>query len=150
MSMARLRTPKGFTLIEVLVALLILGVGLLGIAALVLFSMRASFESGLQTYAALLATDVHESAWLVAHTVDAEAEDLACVSIGALIDLDRFSPSVAIPGLNATITGTYPVCVFEVTWGGEGSSLGVVGQMASFGGASGGTFIHQFVIPSAQ
>lgn len=152
MLMGRLCSPKGFTLIEVLVALLIVGVGLLGIAALVLFSMRASFESGLQTYAALLATDVHETAWLSAHTVtvDPEAEDLACANIGALIDLGRFSPSTVIPGLNATVTGTYPVCVFRVTWGGDGSSFGVVGQMASFGGESGGTFIHQFVIPTVQ
>lgn len=141
---------KGFTLIEVLVALLIVGVGMLGIAALVLFSMRASFESGLQTYAATLAVDVHETAWLVAHTVD-PATTPDCASIGELVDLDRFAPNLAIPGLDAQVTGTYPVCVFEVSWGDEAAdtdAFGVVGQMAGFGGASGGTFIHQFVIPS--
>lgn len=147
MSTLRSRSIKGFTLIEVLVALLIVGVGLLGIAALVLFSMRASVESGLQTYAALLAVDVHETAWLAAHAVDPNATGLACADIGALIELDRFSPDITIPGMNASVSGTYPVCVFEVVWGGD---AGLTGQMARFGGASGGTFIHQFTIPSIQ
>lgn len=149
MSTVRLRSSKGFTLIEVLVALLIVGVGMLGIAALVLFSMRASFESGLQTYAAILAVDVHETAWLAAHTVD-PATSPDCATIGALVELERFAPNLNIPGLDARVTGNYPVCVFEVSWGEAAGTdaFGVVGQMAGFGGASGGTFIHQFVIPS--
>lgn len=156
MPAARPRSPKGFTLIEVLVALLIVGVGMLGIAALVLFSMRASFESGLQTYAALLAVDAHETAWLAAHTIDLgttpECEGIGA-DIGALIDLVRFSPDMRIPGLTAEITGTYPTCILRVSWGEDGaddSAFGVVGQMARFGGDSGGTFIHQFIIPSVE
>ena len=163
MSTVRLRSSKGFTLIEVLVALLIVGVGMLGIAALVLFSMRASFESGLQTYAAILAVDVHETAWLAAHTPRDPATIQDCATIGVLEeqvngtlaivplgDLGRFAPNLTIPNLEARVTGTYPVCVFEVSWGEEADagSFGVVGQMAGFGGVSGGTFIHQFVIPS--
>lgn len=164
MSTVRAQSPRGFTLIEVLVALLIVAVGMLGIAALVLFSMRASFESGLQTYAALLAVDVHETAWLAAHTPRDPATIQDCATIGVLEeqaggtlatvplgDLGRFAPDLAIPGLNAQVTGTYPICVFEVSWGDEAAdtgTFGVVGRMAGFGGASGGTFIHQFVIPS--
>ncbi len=160
MSAVRSRSPNGFALLEVLVALLIVGVGMLGIAALVLFSMRASFESGLQTYAALLAVDAHETAWLAAHTID-QGDNPDCEEIGddigSLINLDRFLPDMTIPGLNADISGIYPECILEVSWGEDGheeeagdSAFGVVGQMARFGGESGGTFIHRFIIPAVD
>ncbi|MCL1123052.1 type IV pilus modification protein PilV [Shewanella surugensis] len=49
---------QGFTLIEVLVALVILVVGLIGIFNLHLIAKRSSFESFQQTQAALLASDM--------------------------------------------------------------------------------------------
>lgn len=54
MSRTRLRSPRagaGFTLIEVLAAIVILGIGLLGIGKLMLFSVRANNSAYLRTQA---------------------------------------------------------------------------------------------------
>lgn len=54
MRTARLRSPRagaGFTLIEVLAAIVILGIGLLGIGKLMLFSVRANNSAYLRTQA---------------------------------------------------------------------------------------------------
>jgi type IV pilus assembly protein PilV len=47
--------PRGFTLIEVLVSLVILGIGVLGIAKLTLFSVRSNDSAYLRTQAVNLA-----------------------------------------------------------------------------------------------
>ncbi len=49
---------RGFTLIEVLVAILVMSVGLLGVAALQLTSLRANHSSSLRSQATLLAYDI--------------------------------------------------------------------------------------------
>ena len=138
MTFARYRRVQGFSLIEVLVTVFIAAVGLLGIAAIVLFSMRASFESRQQSVAALLAVDIHERAWLSAH----EASTSTCRA--DWIDLTTFAPGRTIDGLTTTISGTYPACVFTVEW--EGTEVGVVGGMADFGGI----YTHNFTIPSTS
>jgi type IV pilus assembly protein PilV len=61
--MAILRNPnasrsKGFTLIEVLVALVVLSIGLLGVAALQLMSLRSNHGSAMRTQATFLAYDI--------------------------------------------------------------------------------------------
>jgi prepilin-type N-terminal cleavage/methylation domain-containing protein len=138
MTVGQIRKVQGFSLIEVLVTLVIAAVGLLGIAAIVLFSMRASFESSQQTIAALLAIDTHERAWLSTHvdTLDPPtcSEDWVVV--------EEFSPEREIMGLTTDVTGTYPNCVFTVEW--QDTSVGVVGGMAGFGGI----YTHNFTIPS--
>lgn len=48
----------GFTLVEVLVTLLIVSIGLLGIAALHSFSMRNNYDSLLRSHASALASDI--------------------------------------------------------------------------------------------
>ena len=136
MTISQYGRAQGFGLIEVLVTLFISAVGLLGIAAIVLFSMRASFESSQQAIAALLAIDTHERAWLSAH----EASTATCRT--DWIDRATFAPGRTIEGLTTTISGTYPNCVFTVQW--EGSDVGVVGGMAGFGGI----YTHNFTIPS--
>lgn len=53
-----LRTQRGFTLIEVLVAVVILGIGLTGIAGLQIMSLRGSQQAYQRTQATLLAYDI--------------------------------------------------------------------------------------------
>ncbi len=52
------RTSGGFTLVEVLVTLVILSVGLLGIAALHTASLRNNLDSALRSQASALAADI--------------------------------------------------------------------------------------------
>ena len=56
--MAGHRRQTGFTLVEVLVALLVLSIGLLGIAALHTAGMRATQTAGARTQATILAYDI--------------------------------------------------------------------------------------------
>jgi len=54
------RRPDGFTLIEVMVAVLVLSIGLLGIASLQATSLRNNNDSSMQTRAAYIASDMAE------------------------------------------------------------------------------------------
>jgi type IV pilus assembly protein PilV len=54
----RSRKPRGFTLIETLVALVVLSIGLLGVAALQLMSLRSSHGSAMRSQATFLAYDI--------------------------------------------------------------------------------------------
>lgn len=63
----------GFTLVEVLVAWLVLSVGLLGVAALQLESLRSSRAALLRTQAVLLTTDMADR--IRANRVPADAYD---------------------------------------------------------------------------
>ncbi len=53
-----LSRQKGFTLIEVLVAVVVLGIGLTGMAGLQVVSMRSSQQADQRTHATLLAYDI--------------------------------------------------------------------------------------------
>jgi type IV pilus assembly protein PilV len=56
--MARTRRGRGFTLIEVMVALVVLSIGLLGIGKLVLFSARANDSAYLRGQATAMAYEI--------------------------------------------------------------------------------------------
>ena len=60
MTMKSSATQKGFSLVEVLIALFILAVGILGIIALQLFARQNNFDAIQRTSAAALATDIVE------------------------------------------------------------------------------------------
>lgn len=53
-----LRAVRGFTFIEALIALLVLSIGLLGVAALQLTSVRSNHSASLRSQATLLAYDM--------------------------------------------------------------------------------------------
>lgn len=79
---------RGFGLIEVLVALTILSVGMLGLAAMQLNSLHASRESLNKTIATIMVRDMNERAWA--------QQDKACVSLlqdwrSDFSDTDKFS-----------------------------------------------------------
>ena len=59
----RFRPQRGVTLIEVLVALLVLSIGLVGIAALNLFAVRAVHSSLQSSTASIVALDAEEWLW---------------------------------------------------------------------------------------
>jgi len=50
--------PKGFTLVEVLVAVLVLSIGLLGLASLQATSLRNNSDASIQTRASYIASDM--------------------------------------------------------------------------------------------
>ncbi|ANB01448.1 type IV pilus modification protein PilV [Ectothiorhodospira sp. BSL-9] len=59
------RPPQsGFSLIEALVALLVLSVGLLGLAGLQLLGMQSSHSAYQRTVASVIATDAGERLWI--------------------------------------------------------------------------------------
>lgn len=67
----KLKTTRGFTLIEVLIAVLILSIGLLSLALTQANSMRNTHSSYLRTQATFLADDILDS--IRANRVKAEA-----------------------------------------------------------------------------
>ena len=81
-----LRPERGFTLVEAMVALIVLAVGLLGIAALYVESLSASRSALLRTQAVNLAADMADriranraaSVAYAAGTADGGTENLAC------------------------------------------------------------------------
>ena len=133
------RPQAGFTLLEVLVALLIISVGVLGIASMVLHSMRASVESNQHTMAALMALDMSERAWLEA----AADPDLDC-DLNDLLGDDGQHPYLAntwLPGVTATVgeadSGAFTICRLTLTWDDDG--------FAALGDRD--AFEHDFVLP---
>jgi len=77
------KSAKGFTLIEVLVSLVILAIGMLGIAALLLGSLQASRTALVRTQAVNLATDAVER--IRANRAAGIAYDTAVTTTPALV-----------------------------------------------------------------
>ena len=73
---------RGFTLVEVLVALLVLSIGMLGIAALYLDSLRASRAALYRTQAVTLASDI-------ADRIRANREPVGAYDCGGVCEADE-------------------------------------------------------------
>ncbi len=76
---------KGFSLIEVMVALLVLAIGLLGIASLQLNGLRHAHSSYYSSIASSIALDMEEKLWLL----------MADRNSGCLNEADDVEPLVA-------------------------------------------------------
>jgi type IV pilus assembly protein PilV len=107
------RRADGFTLVEVLIALLVLSIGMLGIAALYLESLRASRSALVRTQAVTLAADIAdrmranrnpENAYDCAGTCEAGEGGNAI----AVTDLNAWRTAVAVqlPGGTSSVTYT--------------------------------------------
>jgi len=100
----------GFTLVEVLVALIVLSIGMLGIAALYLESLRASRQALVRTEAVVLASDIADR--IRANRAPVNAYDCggtcdAGEGVGhAITDINawRTAVSTQLPGGSASIT----------------------------------------------
>jgi type IV pilus assembly protein PilV len=81
------KSSTGFTLIEVLIALLILAIGVLGIAALQFKALKYSYDSNVRNQISFLASDIADrmrinrtniSAYPANYTVDIDSPSAAC------------------------------------------------------------------------
>jgi type IV pilus assembly protein PilV len=119
------RNSKGLTLIEVMVALLVLSIGLVGIAALHLNSLRNAHSAYYSSIASSIALDFEERLWLsVAElgSTDCVDQDDADGIAAALADLwtgTGFNPDngvpMVIPGLQV-IAGDIVPGPDEYSW----------------------------------
>lgn len=123
---------SGFTMVEVLVALVVLAIGLLGIAALYLNSLQSGRTAIYRTQAVNLAADLadriraNRTAQAAYGTLfaDGEAEVAACFATGGCIDSDLASSDLArwkgtlaqlLPNGQGQVVVTLPVAAGEPT-----------------------------------
>lgn len=121
----------GFTLLEVLVSVLILAVGLLGMAGLQVTGLRSAHSAYLRTQASLLAYDIADS--MRANRVNALAGEYAIAFGGAApagttrdADLARWLAEIAaeLPGGEGEIVaGVGTVYSITVRWNDRDAAL---------------------------
>ena len=143
----------GFTMVEVLVALVVLAIGLLGIAALYLNSLQSGRTAIYRTQAVNLAADLanriraNRTAQAAYGTLfaDAEVEVATCYTTGGCIDTDLASSDLArwkgtvaqlLPNGQGQVVVTLPVAAGEPTnyvvtvqWAGVGEAAPVTYQI---------------------
>ena len=142
---------SGFTMVEVLVALVVLAIGLLGIAALYLNSLQSGRTAIYRTQAVNLAADLadriraNRTAQAAYGTLfaDAEVEVAGCYTTGGCIDTDLASTDLArwkgtlaqlLPNGQGQVVVTLPVAA------GEPTNYVVTVQWAEVGEAAAVTF----------
>jgi type IV pilus assembly protein PilV len=101
---------RGLTLIEVLVAVVVISIGLLGVAALHLTSLRNSFDANIRSRAALLADDIADR---MRANPTAAGNDAYLVAMGSVptgttqaeLDIQRWKTDVGLlPNGDGSIT----------------------------------------------
>ncbi len=118
---------NGFTLIEALVALVVLSIALLGIAAMQLQALKSSGEAYQRSLASLIAVDVQERVWAASAEVLGECDAVLSGDFISVVngvwggggDHDgEYAGQETLPGLSIAVTQSS--CVFEVdlSWGG--------------------------------
>ena len=122
------RQHKGFTLIEVLIAVLVLSIGLLGLASLQAASLRNNYSSYMRTQASQLVNDMADR--IRANPTGATAGLYNAIGPGGL-------PTTAPTGCQATACNSTQMATFDTAaWGtllnsrlpgGTGSVVGNVG-----------------------
>lgn len=88
------RNSSGFTLVEVLIALIVLSIGMLGIAALYLESLRASRSALYRTQAVTLASDI-------ADKIRTNRDPVGAYDCGGQCAANEGGDAIAIADLNA-------------------------------------------------
>lgn len=103
------KPQRGFTMIEVLIAVLILGIGLLGVAGVQLVSMQQTVNSTLRSEATMYAQTVAERLRSNGG-VTLTAGQLSVLKTQMLADLGSGAD------LKVTMNGTSTVAEVEITW----------------------------------
>lgn len=131
------RISRGFTLVEVLIALVVLSIGMLGIAALLLNGLQSSRLALLRTQAVVLAADMGDriranrtggSAYTLASGTSLSTPAKDCTSAGqcnsseiAAVDLYAWQQAVqrVLPGATTSVTvapvGTLAANTYTIT-----------------------------------
>ncbi|MGM0703321.1 MAG: type IV pilus modification protein PilV [Pseudomonadota bacterium] len=117
---------SGFTLIEALVALLVLSIGLLGVAAMQLKSLQSAHAGYQRATASLAAQDAVELLWS-----KFDADEMECPDLGGDEAAWQTRWRAVIPGLDGSVTPNGNECVFDVVLSWDDSRLGDSGD-ASF------------------
>lgn len=112
---------QGFTLLEVIIAVLVLSVGLLGIAGLQLKALQGAHLAYQRTVASLAAQDARERVWYKlaarieneADTVCPPEEDLTAITEDGSDWHDQWEPYLR--GLATDAIQSQPDCSFKVT-----------------------------------
>ena len=116
------RKVRGFTLVEVLIALIVLSIGLLGIAAMYVETLRANRSALSRTQAIALASDLADR--IRANRVPANNYTGTGVNAQAIADLAAWEDSVAdqLPGgdgivlFRAGTANTPAQYMIQVSW----------------------------------
>ena len=115
----RVRTGacRGFSLLETLIALLVLSIGALGNVALQLHALQATHSAYQRTLASLIAADAGERLWMAA-----AGGDDGLGWFGDWVeqrDCAQADPHVCLPGLEVRVTGVGTGRVISVSWAEE-------------------------------
>lgn len=113
MTAGSMRSAEGFTLVEALIALLILSFGLLGTAAMQLKAMQGVHVSYQRSLATLMASDANERLW-----AELGEGDGTCPSRGRVQDQWLVNWSQALPGAATSSITQRDDCEYliTVTW----------------------------------
>ena len=126
-------TSTGFSLLEVLIALLILAVGLLGMASLMLHSMKSNQSSYQRTQASLLAYDMAErlrlnptiatagNSYVIASTASpgsaVTCPNGACTAAqSSAVDVYEWSKAINDQQLSGTVARNGNLYTINVSW----------------------------------
>lgn len=122
MSIERRRRATGFSIIEVLVAMLVLAIGLLGLAALQAQGLRFNHDAYIRTQATHLAYDIIDRMRTNRDNAAAYAvpdPGFVCDPTDATIDMDLScwyqSLNAALPGGDGLITANVAANFYDVT-----------------------------------
>lgn len=119
----RPRAREGFTLIEVMLALAILGIGLLGLAVMQLHAMRGGTSGRHTTQAAVIARDrmevLHRVDWSDAALSDTAGAWSAPATVSHVVQATPADAVEQVYSLSARVTDRTPVLkeiAVRVTW----------------------------------
>lgn len=127
---------RGFTLVEALVALVVLSIGLLGVAAMQIKALQGAHMGYQRSLASVIAIDAQERAWeLLASDGTCPAASEISGWIGDWSGLLNITTAPPIANVGAVENCEYRV---SLTWGDD--------RLAD--GESVGTFIYDFKLPS--